>query len=59
MEPDDDNREALSLVLPLDWATLRWLAKLARGSDEAAAEIIASMLRDIRVDDEAMTEMVD
>ena len=54
MEPNDDNREAVPLVLPLDRETLMWLAEISGGNDQAAAEIIASMLRDIRVDDEAM-----
>jgi len=49
---DEDDREPVSLVLPLDQATRRWLTRLAQGNDEQAAEIVASMLHDIRVDDE-------
>jgi hypothetical protein len=48
--------EPVPLVLPLDQATLQWLTHLSGGNDTVAAEIIASMLRDIRVDDEAMHE---
>lgn len=39
--------------LPLDGDTLAWLTMLSGGDDRKAAEIVASMLRDIRVDDEA------
>jgi hypothetical protein len=54
MEPEDEiRREPIPLVLPLDPDTVRWLTMLSRGNDEAAAEIVASMLRDIRIDDEA------
>jgi len=45
--------EVVPLAIPLDRATLAWLAALAGGCDERAAAIVASMLRDIRVDDEA------
>ena len=44
--------EVVPLDLPLDSATLAWLAGLANGCDATAAQIVASMLRDIRVDDE-------
>jgi hypothetical protein len=50
---DDDKIEPVSLTLPLDRDTLRWLTALARGQDGQAARIIASMLREIRLDDEA------
>jgi hypothetical protein len=53
LDLDDDIREPIPLVLPLDRATVAWLTALAGGSDEQAAEIVASMLHDIRVDDEA------
>ena len=46
----------MPLVLPLDQATLQWLTHLSGGNDTVAAEMIAAMLRDIRVDDEAAHE---
>jgi hypothetical protein len=49
---DDDDIELVSLALPLDRDTIAWLNKLAR-DDVEAARIIASMLHDIRIDDEA------
>jgi hypothetical protein len=52
-DTDEPRVEPIPLVLPLDAATVMWLAGLANGSDERAAKIIASMLRDIRIDDEA------
>jgi hypothetical protein len=51
---DDETREPVPMVLPLDRGTLAWLTTLSHGSDAAAAEIIASMLHDIRIDDEKM-----
>lgn len=48
----DDDIEFIPLQLPLDNDTREWLTALARGSDAEAARIIASMLRDIRLDDE-------
>jgi hypothetical protein len=53
MELTDDSREPVPFVLPLDRETLIWLAQLSGGCDQTAAEIIASMLHDIRIDDEA------
>lgn len=52
-KPDEDDVELVRLALPLDRDTISWLAKLARGNDVEAAKIVASMLHDIRVDDEA------
>jgi hypothetical protein len=53
---DDDlldvDIEAVPLVLPLDKATVAWLIQLSGGSDSTAAELIASMIRSIREDDE-------
>ena len=52
----DDERdlevEVVPLALPLDRATVSWLIKLTGGSDTEAAELIASMIRAIREDDE-------
>lgn len=42
----------LTLTLPLDGETLAWLCLLAGGCDRQAARIVASMLKDIRIDDE-------
>ena len=49
----DDDVAEVPLVLPLDRKTLRWLVEISGGRDEVAAEKIAGMIRDIRVDDEA------
>jgi hypothetical protein len=49
----DEQREPVPLVLPLDRATLSWLTMLSGGDDEMAAEIVASMVAMIRIDDEA------
>ena len=45
--------ERVPLELPLDQETRRWLTHLSGGNDVIAAEIIASMLHDIRIDDES------
>lgn len=50
---DSEDVDPVTLTLPIDRATLRWLAALSKGSDEAAAQHIAEILRDIREDDEA------
>jgi hypothetical protein len=46
---DDDVDD---LPVPLDRETRRWLADLARASGAHPRELIASMLHDIRRDDE-------
>lgn len=52
--PDEDEEiEHVPLPpLPMDPGTVEWLRMISGGSDAEAARIIASMLRDIRVDDE-------
>jgi hypothetical protein len=42
--------------LPLDPETEFWLQRLARATGDRPAVIVASMLRDIRIDDEAAHE---
>lgn len=51
---DDDLRDggAITLTLPLDGETLAWLCGMAGGCDREAGRLIASMLKEIRVDDE-------
>lgn len=41
------------MPLPLDPETELWLQRLARVTGDPPAEIVLSMLRDIRIDDEA------
>jgi hypothetical protein len=41
-----------TLPIELDRETIVWLARLSRVTGSHPAKIIASMLRDIRVDDE-------
>jgi hypothetical protein len=48
-----DDVEIVRLELPLDRETVSWLSRLSRGCDNEAAQMIASMLKDIREDDEA------
>jgi hypothetical protein len=52
--PDEetDDIEVVPLALPLDRATVAWLLRLSGGNDSEAAEMIASMIRSIREDDE-------
>lgn len=50
---DDDEVELVPLDLPLDRETMSWLAQLANITGAAPSSIVASMLRDIRKDDEA------
>ncbi len=38
--------------------TANWLAQLERATNTPAAKIVASMLRDIRVDDEKMHAVI-
>lgn len=50
---DEEDLEVFPAQLPLDGATLRWLARLQRLTGDHPNILIASMLRDIRKDDEA------
>jgi hypothetical protein len=50
---DEEDLEVFPAELRLDGATLRWLARLERLTGAHPNQIIASMLRDIRRDDEA------
>lgn len=43
-------------AVPLDSETLRWLTELANNLETTRGNLIASMLRDIRVDDQAAHE---
>lgn len=47
-----DDVEIVRMDLPLDRDTVSWLARIAR-DDAQAAEMVASMIRLIRQDDEA------
>ena len=49
----DDNDEEHHLPVPLDAETRRWLAQLSLTTGDSPGRIVASMLRDIRADDEA------
>jgi hypothetical protein len=49
---DLDDVEIVPLALPLDRATVSWLIRMTGGDDGRAAELIASMIRGIREDDE-------
>lgn len=45
--------EEESVPVPLDAETRAWLARLSRVTGDSPGRMIASMLRDIRLDDEA------
>lgn len=49
----DDRYGYVRVKLPLDQATVDWLNRLSECTGDRPEAIIASMLRDIRVDDEA------
>lgn len=50
--PQSDDVELVSMDLPLDRETVSWLSRMAR-NDAEAAEMVASMLKMIREDDES------
>lgn len=49
---DVEDIEIVPLALPLDRGTVAWLLRMTEGDDAKAAEIIASIVREVRVDDE-------
>ena len=49
---DDNDLEVVPMELALDRATIAWLARLMHVTGTHPSEIVASMLRDIRADDE-------
>ena len=53
LTPENEPVEVVPLDVPLDPATIAWLARLVRVTGDPPAEIVASMLRMIRIDDEA------
>ena len=50
---ENEDLEIVPLDVPLDADTIAWLARLVRATGDGPAEIVASMLRMIRIDDEA------
>jgi len=48
----DDNVEQ-NIAVPLDGDTREWLSRLSLATGDPMGRIVASMLRDIRADDEA------
>ena len=51
---ENEATEIVPLDLELDAATIAWLARLARATGDHPADMVASMLRMIRIDDEYM-----
>ena len=49
----DDDVELVPMLLPLDRETIAWLARLQRATGDHPNAMVASMLRDIRADDES------
>lgn len=49
--PDDEDEDLLPV--PLDSDSRRWLAELAAATGRAPGDLVATMIREIRVDDEA------
>lgn len=54
LEDDDSDRCVAVVALPIDRETVAWLNMLAEVTGATPESIIASMLRDIRIDDERM-----
>ena len=52
LDEETEEVEIVPLALPLDRATVAWLLRISRGNDAEAAEMVASMIRAIREDDE-------
>ena len=52
------HRKDNSDIVPLDSVTATWLRRLERVTKTPAAQIVASMLHDIRVDDEKTEAVV-
>ena len=50
IDPSIDDEDVLEV--PIDPATWTWLEKIARITKQTPADVVASMVRDIRVDDE-------
>ena len=50
----NESLEIVPLDVPLDADTIAWLARLARATGDRPADMVASMLRMIRIDDEYM-----
>ena len=50
---ENEATEIVPLDLELDAATIAWLARLSRATGDRPADMVASMLRMIRIDDEA------
>ena len=51
---ENEATEIVPLDLELDAATIAWLARLSRATGDRPADMVASMLRMIRIDDEYM-----
>jgi hypothetical protein len=51
IENDDDYEDVLPV--PLDPASIEWLAMLERTTGKPARLLVATMIREIRTDDEA------
>lgn len=53
-QSEEDDVEVVPMELPLDRATIAWLARLHNLTGDHPRIMIASMLRMIRTDDEAL-----
>lgn len=51
--------EKRKVIVPMDAATIEWLAKLSRATGNRPSVLVASMLEAIRIDDEAAHEGVE
>jgi len=52
-KPEGENLEIVPLDVPLDADTIAWLARLSRATGDHPADMVGSMLRMIRIDDQA------
>lgn len=55
---DLDDVEIVPLALPLDRDTVAWLLRMTNGDDAHAAEIVASIVRQVREDDEEVNRVL-
>ena len=49
--PDDE--EYVLFDVPVDFATLRWLCEIADANHQEPKEVMAALLKETRIDDEA------
>lgn len=56
-EAEEDEEDIVYFNVPLDLKTVAWLMAVCEGAHAPPAAVISSILRDIRIDDEASHDM--